>query len=456
MRGRGGQPSPGEAPLAFCDVAACFSDEEWELLQCWQKELYKKVMTEIQLAFSSLGPLIANSVFSLRPKEKEDSCSKDLEDVEKMINVDLSANIASIGSPKIKTEDDSYSIDHLDFERRERVPSGSGHVTADSDVLFTGNDFMEDMQVTSVKEQGGSPGTDIASIGSPKIKTEDESYSIDHLDFERRERNPSGSELVVGSGGAPAGVNADEETHANAVQAYRRRESRSSPSGNGSTKSNMSTSFQYHEKPAIFKSVAQKRKVNMVQNISERRHSNSQMPPASTQEQGGEKSADWQRACSALQKSTPYEWRLNKSCESTVKNNSVLCESTTPQSSKPYTHADSGQTSPKSCYVQYHQEHSLKGRYACTECGKSFGAMSNLLIHRRIHTGERPYHCTVCEKSFNQIGAFHRHQKLHTGERLHRCTVCGKGFNRKDYLQVHKKIHPNMVDDSEVHLVEIM
>ncbi|XP_078529507.1 uncharacterized protein LOC144807720 isoform X3 [Lissotriton helveticus] len=388
MRGRGGQPSPGEAPLAFCDVAACFSDEEWELLQCWQKELYKKVMTEIQLAFSSLGPLIANSVFSLRPKEKEDSCSKDLEDVEKMINVDLSANIAS--------------------------------------------------------------------IGSPKIKTEDESYSIDHLDFERRERNPSGSELVVGSGGAPAGVNADEETHANAVQAYRRRESRSSPSGNGSMKSNMSTSFQYHEKPAIFKSVAQKRKVNTVQNISERRHSNSQMPPASTQEQGGEKSADWPRACSALQKSTPYEWRVDKSCESTVENNSVLCESTTPQSSKPNTHADSGQTSPKSCYVQYHQEHNLISRYACTECGKSFGAMSNLLIHRRIHTGERPYHCTVCGKSFNQIGAFHRHQKLHTGERLHRCTVCGKGFNRKDYLQVHKKIHPNMVDDSEVHLVEIM
>ncbi|XP_078528451.1 uncharacterized protein LOC144805847 [Lissotriton helveticus] len=416
------QQASKEAPLTFCDVAACFSDEEWELLQCWQKELYKKVMKEIQLAFSSLGPLIANSVFSLRPKEKEDLCSKDLEDVEKIINVDLSTS----------------------------------HVTTDSDVLFMGNEFMEDTQVTSVKEQGGSPGTDIASIGSPKIKTEDDSYSIHHLDSERRERIPSGAELVVGSGGAPAGVNADEETQANDVPAYRRRESLCSPSGNGSMKSNMSTSFQYHEKPAIFKSVAQKRKVNMVQNISERRHSNSQMPPASTQEQGGEKSADWPRACSALQKSTPYEWRLDKSCESTVKNNSVLCESTTPQSSKPCTHADSGQTSPKSCYVQYHQEHSLKGRYACTECGKSFGAMSNLLIHRRIHTGERPYHCTVCGKSFNQIGAFHRHQKMHTGERLHRCTVCGKGFNRKDYLQVHKKIHPNMVDDCELHLVEIM
>lgn len=425
MRGRRElcqQPPPGEAPLTFCDVAACFSDEEWELLQRWQKELYKKVMKEIQLAFSSLGPLIANSVFSLRPKEKEDLFSKDLEDVEKIINVDLST------SP----------------------------VTADSDVLFIGNKLMKDTQVPSVKEQGDSPDTDFASIGSPKIKTEDDSYSVRHLNFERRDRIPSGAELGVATGGAPAGVNADEETHANAIQAYRRRERWSSPSGNVSMKRNMSNSFQYHEKPTIFKSVAQKRNVNMVQSVYERTHSNSRMPPASTQEKGGEKSADWQRVCSALQKSTPYEWRLNKNCESTVKNNSILCESTTPQSSKLYTHANSGQTSQKSSYVQYHQAHNLKGRYACTECGKSFGAMSNLLIHRRIHTGERPYHCTVCGKSFNQIGAFHRHQKMHTGERLHRCTVCGKGFNRKDHLHVHQKIHSKMGDDCEFHLVEIM
>ncbi|XP_069083832.1 zinc finger protein 558-like isoform X2 [Pleurodeles waltl] len=390
MRGRKElyQQASEEAPLTFCDVAACFSDEEWELLQRWQKELYKNVMKEIQLAFSSLGPLIANSVFSLRPKEKEDLCSEELQDVEKSINVDPSTN----------------------------------HMTADSDVLFIGNQFVKDTRVTAVKEQGDSPST----------------------------------ELGVVTGGSPDGINADGETRSTAIQAYRTRESWSSLSGNGSMKRNMSNSFKYHEKPTIFKSLAQKRKVNMAQSVYEKTHSNSQMPPASSQEQRGEKSAEWQRVCIALQKSTSCEWRLNKSCESTVKNSSILCESTTQQSSKPYMHADSGQTSQKTSYSQYHQAHNVKGRYACTECGKSFGAMSNLLIHRRIHTGERPYHCTVCGKSFNQIGAFHRHQKMHTGERLHRCTVCGKGFNRKDHLQVHQKIHSKMGNDCEFHLVEIM
>ncbi|KAJ1167374.1 hypothetical protein NDU88_007766 [Pleurodeles waltl] len=250
-----------EAPLTFCDVAACFSDEEWELLQRWQKELYKNVMKEIQLAFSSLGPLIANSVFSLRPKEKEDLCSEELQDVEKSINVDPSTN----------------------------------HMTADSDVLFIGNQFVKDTRVTAVKEQGDSPSTDIASVVSLKVKTEEESYSARHADCERRESAPSGAKLGVVTGGSPDGINADGETRSTAIQAYRTRESWSSLSGNGSMKRNMSNSFKYHEKPTIFKSLAQKRKVNMAQSVYEKTHSNSQMPPASSQEQRGEKSAEWQR-----------------------------------------------------------------------------------------------------------------------------------------------------------------
>ncbi|XP_069055454.1 zinc finger protein 777-like [Pleurodeles waltl] len=59
-------------PVTFQDVAASFSDEEWTLLQRWQKELYQNVMKEIQQALHSLGPVIATHVFSLRTKEKED------------------------------------------------------------------------------------------------------------------------------------------------------------------------------------------------------------------------------------------------------------------------------------------------------------------------------------------------------------------------------------------------
>ncbi|XP_069501881.1 uncharacterized protein [Ambystoma mexicanum] len=72
-----------EARVKFHDVADKFSEEEWKLLHEWQEELYSTVMKEIHQALNSLGPLIANSVFSLRIKEKEDICLVEPSDAEK-------------------------------------------------------------------------------------------------------------------------------------------------------------------------------------------------------------------------------------------------------------------------------------------------------------------------------------------------------------------------------------
>ncbi|KAJ1112246.1 hypothetical protein NDU88_000514 [Pleurodeles waltl] len=62
---------PDKALLTFQDVVACFSREEWELLQKWQKDLYANLMKEIHQVLLSLGPVIATCVFSLRAKGKE-------------------------------------------------------------------------------------------------------------------------------------------------------------------------------------------------------------------------------------------------------------------------------------------------------------------------------------------------------------------------------------------------
>ena len=79
--------------------------------------------------------------------------------------------------------------------------------------------------------------------------------------------------------------------------------------------------------------------------------------------------------------------------------------------------------------------------FACDICGYRSKCVTNLNIHKRIHTGEKPYVCETCAKRFVSRGELIRHERVHTGEKPYTCDVCQKRFARSSTLNNHKIVH---------------
>lgn len=84
---------------------------------------------------------------------------------------------------------------------------------------------------------------------------------------------------------------------------------------------------------------------------------------------------------------------------------------------------------------------SVTKRLGCLQCGKNFRCLSQLEIHQRSHTGEKPFRCLLCGKRYAQKGHLYTHQRTHTGEKPYCCSVCGKGFTQKCTLDMHTRTH---------------
>ncbi|XP_041699318.2 zinc finger protein 775-like [Coregonus clupeaformis] len=80
-------------------------------------------------------------------------------------------------------------------------------------------------------------------------------------------------------------------------------------------------------------------------------------------------------------------------------------------------------------------------RFPCSFCGKTFRLPKQVVIHQRMHTGEKPFDCHLCQASFSDLSNLKRHKMVHTGEKPYSCLQCEKRFSRQHHMKMHLKVH---------------
>nr|XP_037270210.1 zinc finger protein 205-like [Rhipicephalus microplus] len=80
-------------------------------------------------------------------------------------------------------------------------------------------------------------------------------------------------------------------------------------------------------------------------------------------------------------------------------------------------------------------------RHQCRFCPYATQHRGSLVLHERVHTGERPFRCHLCSRGFAHRSHLVCHYRTHTRERPYQCPLCPAAFSQRSNVKVHLRTH---------------
>ena len=114
---------------------------------------------------------------------------------------------------------------------------------------------------------------------------------------------------------------------------------------------------------------------------------------------------------------------------------------TNSNNTSPTVNSGRGASTPPSGERRKGDHHTRMRNDTCEYCGKVFKNCSNLTVHRRSHTGEKPYKCELCSYACAQSSKLTRHMKTHgrVGKDTYKCRFCDMPFSVASTLEKHMR-----------------